>query len=274
MLCACLQRKNENLDALMFMACHNQPLNSERSVHPARGKELYRQDLLLDILLIIAATAAALLGDRLPLVAARAAAAIGGGGSEVDVLLAVNAHHEGRDVDNLLANADVAVTDEHTAWWIDLASPSLKTCVCRRRSKKSCERQGRDSGSPHTSPSVAGGVEAGGTSSRSWLHGALAHRRFEREHVIQLLLALVQDAQAKQPPEQGTTLEDAAPILILQGEELTSGLADARQRKLCAPHLALVLQTELANELHLNVETLLLEGTTGRARRLTMIAKE
>ena len=67
---------------------------------------------LLHFLLGIAA-AAALGFDRLALVAARPAAAIGRGDSKVDVLLRVRAHHEGGNVDNLLADADVAMADQH-----------------------------------------------------------------------------------------------------------------------------------------------------------------
>ena len=47
--------------------------------------------------------------QRLALVAAGAAAAEGRVEREVDVLLRVGAHHEGRNVDNLLAHPDVAL---------------------------------------------------------------------------------------------------------------------------------------------------------------------
>jgi len=68
-------------------------------------------------------------------------------------LLGVETDDEGWDVDDLLSDADVALADEHARVvdrlcaikGSDLAllmsmrtyRPSLKTCVCRRRSKKS-----------------------------------------------------------------------------------------------------------------------------------------
>merc|ERR1719393_935276 len=98
------------------------------------------------------------------------------------------------------------------AWWIDLASPSLKTCVCNRRSMKS------------------------------------AH--------------------------QSSTLKQALGILLIEGEQHSRSLADAGQRQLNAPALALVLEAELANELHLIVQALLLERTAWRPRGLAVVAQE
>lgn len=51
--------------------------------------------------------------DGLAFDAAGAAAAEGRVEAEVDVFLAVDAHHERRDVDELLPDADVALLDEH-----------------------------------------------------------------------------------------------------------------------------------------------------------------
>ena len=80
--------------------------------------------------------------------------------------------------------------------------------------------------------------------------------------------------KGKAAPEQSGALEHALGVLLVKGQQNTGGLADASHRQANAPHLALVLQAELADELHLIVETLLLEGTARRAGRLAMVPQE
>ena len=75
-------------------------------------------------------------------------------------------------------------------------------------------------------------------------------------------------------PEQSGALEHALWVLLVKGQQNTGGLTDAGHRKAHAPHLALVLQAELADELHLAIETLLLEGTARRTGRLAMVPQE
>merc|ERR1711971_1022705 len=65
-------------------------------------------------LLVILITTASLPCQVLPLVASGASSAEGAGQSKVDVLLAVNAHHEGGNVNDLLADADVLLADQDT----------------------------------------------------------------------------------------------------------------------------------------------------------------
>jgi len=70
---------------------------------------------LLHVLVLVSAAAAAALGrDGLPLVAAGAAAAVRRGDGEIDVLLALSSHHEGRDVDNLLTHPDPTIERKHS----------------------------------------------------------------------------------------------------------------------------------------------------------------
>ena len=86
----------------------------------------------------------------------------------------------------------------------------------------------------------------------------------EAEHVVELHLGLVQHADADQASEQGVALEQAARVLLLEGEQISGGLADLGERVADAPHLLLVAQAELADELELLVEALLLEGAARR----------
>ena len=83
-----------------------------------------------------------------------------------------------------------------------------------------------------------------------------------------------QEAVAVHAAHDRLALEDPLGVLLVEGEEHASRLANTRKGQLRAPHLALVLQAELANELHLIVEALLLEGTAGRTRGLPMVADE
>ena len=96
----------------------------------------------------------------------------------------------------------------------------------------------------------------------------------EREDVIKLRLALVKHAQTLQPAQQAAALEDALRVLLIQSEQSTGGLADASQHQLVAPHLTLVAQAILTNELHLIVKALLLERTARRTTGLAVVAEE
>ncbi len=86
----------------------------------------------------------------------------------------------------------------------------------------------------------------------------------EAEHVVELHLGLVEDADADEASEQGVALEQAARVLLLQREQISGRLADLGERVADAPHLLLVAQAELADELELLVEALLLEGAARR----------
>ena len=86
---------------------------------------------------------------------------------------------------------------------------------------------------------------------------------FQAENVIQLHLALIQHSDPHQTPEQSVALEQSPGVLLLQGEEVPGGGPDLGQGVLHPPHLSLVPQPILANELQLLVETSLLEGPPG-----------
>merc|ERR550525_80963 len=83
------------------------------------------------------------------------------------------------------------------------------------------------------------------------------------EDVVQLHLALVQDADPDQPPEESVTLEQPPGVLLLQGEQLSGGRPDLGQSVLHPPHFSLVPQPVLADELELLVKPGLLEGPPG-----------
>lgn len=96
----------------------------------------------------------------------------------------------------------------------------------------------------------------------------------EGEHVIELVLGLVQEPVAVHAAEKGLALEDAARALLVQGQELTGVLADPRQHILHAPQLPLGPQPVLAHQLQLCIQTLLLERITGLLERLAICKRK
>ena len=90
----------------------------------------------------------------------------------------------------------------------------------------------------------------------------------QAQHVIQLHPALVQNPDPHQSTEQGVPLEESLGVLLVQGQQLTSGLPDLGQSVLHPPHLTLVPQPKLTDQLQLLVQSLLLERTTRSNVRL------
>ncbi len=80
------------------------------------------------------------------------------------------------------------------------------------------------------------------------------------KHVIQLHPSLVEHSDADEASEQSVALKETLGVALLQGEQLSGGLADLGQRKLDPPDLPLVSQAVLADELELLVEAGLLVG--------------
>ncbi len=79
----------------------------------------------------------------------------------------------------------------------------------------------------------------------------------QAQHVIELVLALLKHTTTVQTTEQSSTLEQTLGIFLVKSQQLTSGVADLGKSELYAVNLALVLQAELADELKLRIEPLL-----------------
>jgi hypothetical protein len=85
----------------------------------------------------------------------------------------------------------------------------------------------------------------------------------QTEDVIELTLVLSEETETSHTAEKGFTLEDTTLILLIESKKGTGSSTDLGQEKLDTPHLTLVLETELPNNLHLGFKTLLFEGTLG-----------
>ena len=153
----------------------------------------------------------------------------------VDVALAVAADPERRDVHELLAHTDVALQDQH-ARVVD-------------RARKLALEDDR--------------LEAA-------LQEVLV---LQRQHVIELVLVLREDAETVQTAQHRTTLEHTALVVLLERQEETRALAQLRQRIVHAVHLALAAETVDAAQTQLRVEALLLERTTGGRVHTRVVAK-
>merc|ERR1719461_1632173 len=156
---------------------------------------------------------------------ARASATEGRRKSQIDVLLGVDTDQEGRDVADLLANADMALLNQTTRVMdglrdTQLEHDSLKTTL-------------QDLG------------------------------RSQTQHEIQRALGLGQQSKTNHTTQQSITLEDTGLILLIQGQQVTGGRTDLGQHVLNTPHLTLVAEPVLADELHLEIETILLERPLG-----------
>jgi hypothetical protein len=190
---------------------------------------------LLVILLLLVAVA--LLGGLglLPPDAAGAAATERRGQGKVNVLLGVETDDEGGHVDDLLADADVALADEDTSVVDRLGEAEL--------------------------------VDAG-------LEAALEEiLNLEGQNVIELHAGLVEDTDADETTDQGVSLEEALGVLLVEGKKLTSSTTNLGQSQTDSPDLTLVAQAILADELELGVKSSGLEGATGDTRGLGVGAR-
>jgi hypothetical protein len=134
---------------------------------------------------------------------------------KVDVLLRINANQERRNVDDLFADADVTLADEHS---------SVVDALCKTELK--------DQSLKTTLQNVL------------WGQG---------KHVIQLVLILRQESILVHSAEEGFTLEKTAGVLFVEREQVTGTGTNLRQNHLHAPQLALVAETILSDDFQLGI---------------------
>ena len=94
----------------------------------------------------------------------------------------------------------------------------------------------------------------------------------QTQDVIELVLVFGENAIVMETTQESNTFENSLGIVLLQSKELTSGLSHLGNHKVDSPDLALVLETVLADELHLGIEALLLKRTSGGLESLTVVS--
>lgn len=179
--------------------------------------------LLLVLLSLLTVTTSSGSG-LLALDTARAATTVGGSESEVDVLLRVKANHVGRHVDDLLADTDVTLLDQDTSVVNGLGKSELIDTGLQTTLQEVLDTEGQD--------------------------------------VIELHAGLIEHTNADQTTNQSVTFEKTLGVLLIEGEKLTSSTTDLGKGELDTPHLTLVAQAVLADNLQFRVKTSGLERTT------------
>merc|ERR1719263_1206408 len=182
------------------------------------------------ILVFLAAAIAALGIHALPAHTARTAATKWRSECELNVFLAVNANEERWDVANLLADADVPLTDEGTSVVDGLGKAKLEDL----------------------------GLEAA-------LHDLGAG---QTQDVIELPFVLQEQTHTHHAAQQCVSLEHACLVLLIKREQVPGRSANPGKSVIDTPHLTLVLQAVLAHDFHLTVKTLLLEWPLRLTERL------
>lgn len=139
-------------------------------------------DLLIILLSGIVTTCVGRSG-LLALDTARATTTVGRGESEVDVLLGVKTDHEGGNVDNLLADADVALLDQDTGVVDGLGKAKLVDTGLETTLQEVLDTEGQD--------------------------------------VIELHAGLIEHTDTDQTANQSVTFEKTLGVLLVEGEQLT-----------------------------------------------------
>jgi len=77
----------------------------------------------------------------------------------------------------------------------------------------------------------------------------------EGQDVIELHAGLVEHTNTDETTDEGISFEETLGIFLLEGEKFTSSSTNLGQSQLDAPHLALVLETILADGLQFGITT-------------------
>mmetsp|Transcript_4834 Transcript_4834/g.5619 ORF Transcript_4834/g.5619 Transcript_4834/m.5619 type:complete len:204 (-) Transcript_4834:54-665(-) len=152
---------------------------------------------------------------------------------KVNVLLAVKANQEGRNVADLLAHADVALANQSAGMMDGFGQTQLEDL----------------------------GLQPA-------LHDL---GRGQAQHKVELFLRFKEQTKANHAAQQGLSLEDTHWAPFFQGQQGSGCCADLGQSILHSPHLTLVLQAVLTNDLHLSIKTLLLERPLGLTEGLAIV---
>jgi len=137
------------------------------------------------------------------------------GESEVDVLLGVETDDERRHVDDLLANADVTLTDQDTGVVDRLGKTELVDTGLETTLQEVLNLQGQD--------------------------------------VIELHAGLVEDTDTDETANESIAFEETLGVLLVEGKKLTGSTTNLGQSQTDSPDLTLVAEAILANELQLRV---------------------
>jgi hypothetical protein len=138
------------------------------------------------IILILRIITSILLLSRLGLLSpntTRTSTTEGRAESEIDVLLGIETNNEGRNVDDLLANTDVSLTDENTSVVDGLGKTELVDTGLQTTLQEILDLQG--------------------------------------QHVIELHAGFVKNTNTDETANEGISFEESLGVLLIEGEQLT-----------------------------------------------------
>jgi hypothetical protein len=167
-----------------------------RKRHTVLAGRLVSQNLLLVVTFLITTLLLALSSlGLLPPNTTRSATTKGTREGEIDMLLGIEADDEGRDVDDLLADADVALLNQDTGVMDGLGKAELVDAGLQAALQKIFDLQG--------------------------------------QHVIELHARFVQHTDSYETSNQGIAFEETLGILLVESEKLTVGLGGLSQSYCC-----------------------------------------
>lgn len=145
--------------------------------------------------------------------------------SKVNVLLRIETDDERRDIDDLLADTDVALANENAGVMNGLGKAELVDTSLKAALQEIFELQGKD--------------------------------------VIQLHARLVEHTNANETSNEGIAFEETFGVLLVESKQLTSSTTNLGQSQADSPDLTLVAEAILAYELQLRVQSSRLERSAG-----------
>lgn len=92
----------------------------------------------------------------------------------------------------------------------------------------------------------------------------------EGQHIIKLVLALIQQTISVHPPHKGLTLENPAWVFLLEGQKHSCCITDAAESILHPPELPFASKTILTYEFQFSIQSFLFIRTTGLLESLSI----
>ena len=151
----------------------------------------------------------------------------------MNVLLRRDSNHERWNVDELLSNGNVSLSDQRSG-------------VMDRVSE------------------LSGGNKGLKSSSHELVDG-------ETENVIELSLVLLQQSKLDDSSDEGVTFEGSSWVVLIKGKEHSSGLSKLGEGKLDSPHFSLVLESVSTNDFELVKKSILIERLSWGLRGFPII---
>lgn len=137
--------------------------------------------------------------------------------SKVNVLFRFQSDHEGWNVDNLLTNSNVSLSDQDSGVVDRLGQTQLVDLSLQSSFQEIFNLQSQD--------------------------------------VIQLLLVFRQDTDSHQSSDQGVTIEQSLWVLFISGQQVSGSTTNLRQLERNSVDLSLVLQTVFTGQFQFSVQT-------------------